>query len=148
MAKSVSEAEQDFQDAWDKFGLPKSDIKREHRFCKDRAWRFDFAFPSQKVAIEIQGIGRAAPAFCGRCKCVARCPRCSKAVIVSQAGGHQTPKGLRNDCQKHNRAVLDGWRILVFTTADYDPVGWVDAVKELLLFNALAAPAATKPRTA
>jgi hypothetical protein len=134
MAKSVSEAEEDFQNAWDKFGVSGSDITREHRFYKGRNWRFDFAFPSIKVAIEIQGMGRAAPAFCGRCKCVARCPRCQKPTIVSQAGGHQTAKGLRNDCQKHNTAVLEGWRVLTFTTADYDPVGWVETTKELILF--------------
>lgn len=63
--------------------------QREHRFC-ERKWRFDFAWPEKKIAVEIEGGVRA-------------------------MGRHQRPEGFSNDIQKYNRAVMLGWRVLRFT---------------------------------
>ncbi len=60
----------------------------EHRFCTDRKWRFDIAHPGMRVAIEMDGLR-----YDGR-------------------GRHQTMVGASNDCEKLNRAVLEGWRVL------------------------------------
>lgn len=54
-----------------------------------RGWRFDWAFPGQRLGIEVQGQGR-----------------------------HQTYVGYRGDCEKLNSAVLHGWRVLWFVAAE------------------------------
>ena len=59
----------------------------ELRFHKVRRWRFDLAWPAQKVAVEVQG-----------------------GAWVR--GRHHRPKGYRKDCEKLAFAVLDGWKVL------------------------------------
>jgi hypothetical protein len=130
--QSVSTAEAAFLNAWSLRPLEGIEPVPEYRFHPTRRWRFDFAFPDLKLAIEIQGMGRTAPAFCHKCKKACVCPRCKKMTVVHHAGGHQTPKGMRNDCDKHNAAILMGWRILVFATSDYDPVRWVDITQRAI----------------
>lgn len=68
-------------------GLPV--FVRELRFHDERRWRFDFAFPEQRVAVEIDGRGR-----------------------------HQTVDGVRKDCEKMNEAARLGWRVLRFPATD------------------------------
>jgi len=63
----------------------------EHRFHPTRRWRFDFAWPAIKVAVEIEGGTWA-------------------------AGRHTRPAGYAGDCCKYNAAVLLGWRVLRYTT--------------------------------
>jgi len=69
-------------------GLPKP--KQEYRFHPKRRWRFDLAWPEQKVAVEIEGGGWV-------------------------RGRHHRPAGYRQDCEKYNAAVLMGWRVLRYT---------------------------------
>ena len=82
-------AEDQFLEKWNEFGFESSDIVREFRFHPSRRWRFDFAFPSRKVAIEIDGRGR-----------------------------HQSVVGVRNDCEKANTAIKLGWKVLHLPTSD------------------------------
>lgn len=63
---------------------------REYRFHPTRRWRFDFAWPAQRVAVEIEG------------------------GAWSQ-GRHTRGAGFGADCAKYNMATLAGWRILRFT---------------------------------
>ena len=67
---------------------------REYGFAKEigRRWRFDFAWPDNRLAVEVEG-GSATN------------------------GRHVRPKGFREDCEKYNAAVLLGWRVLRYTTA-------------------------------
>jgi very-short-patch-repair endonuclease len=63
----------------------------EHRFHPQRKWRFDVALPAEKLAIEIDGgtwIG----------------------------GRHTSGAGYEKDCEKLNAAVIEGWRVLRFTS--------------------------------
>ncbi|MBE4575617.1 hypothetical protein BOO29_10945 [Vibrio navarrensis] len=62
----------------------------EFRFHKTRRWRFDFAYPAQRVAIEVEGGTWA-------------------------NGRHTRGKGYAADCEKYNVAALEGWRVLRFT---------------------------------
>jgi len=64
--------------------------EREYRFDAMRKWRFDFAWPEQRVAVEIEG----------------------GLYGVSR---HTTLLGYSADCEKYNRAALNGWRVLRFT---------------------------------
>ncbi len=64
--------------------------EQEHRFAPPRRFRFDFAWPEQKLAVEIEG------GTWGKSR-------------------HTTGKGYGKDCEKYNLAVLMGWRVLRFT---------------------------------
>lgn len=63
-------------------------FQRQLRFHPTRKFRFDFAVPEIKLAIEIDGFGRFG------------------------AGGHQTPWGMSADHEKANLAVEMGWTLL------------------------------------
>lgn len=87
---AVSDAEEAFAAAWAAQRVLPLAPEREYRFHPKRRWRFDFAWPSVKVAVEIEGRGR-----------------------------HQTFTGYRADLEKYNEAVQLGWRILRFPASDY-----------------------------
>lgn len=59
----------------------------EYRFASPRKWRFDFAWPDAKVALEVQG-----GLFTG--------------------GRHSRGPALMKEHEKLNAAARDGWRIL------------------------------------
>ena len=59
---------------------------REYRFYKPRKWRFDYAMPLYKIAVEVEG-------------------------GVWTAGRHIRPRGFLNDMTKYNTAALLGWRV-------------------------------------
>lgn len=65
--------------------------ERNYRFWAGRRFEFDFAWPIQRVAVEIQG------------------------TIRSGQGDHQTQEGMMRDFIKHNQAILDGWLLLLVT---------------------------------
>lgn len=60
---------------------------REYRFHSTRQWRFDIAFPEQRVAVEIDG-----------------------AVWVQ--GRHTRGAGYIADCEKLAEAAVLGWRVI------------------------------------
>lgn len=70
--------------------LCKSDLKmdcvKEYKFHPTRRWRFDYAIPEQKIALEVEG-------------------------GVWTGGRHTSPKGFLNDMEKYNTATLMGWRV-------------------------------------
>ena len=84
--------------------------EKEYRFHPTRRWRFDFAHPLYKIAVEIEG-----------------------GIWVGVGGRHNRASGFLKDMEKYNQAVICGWQLLRFTpdqTAEMQ-----DAVKELLLQN-------------
>lgn len=78
-------------------GIPTPE--REYQFHEDRKWRFDFAWPDLRLAIEVEGV-----TFYGK-----------NANGTLRLGRHQTAKGFEADAEKYNAAVLDGWSVLRFT---------------------------------
>lgn len=60
---------------------------KEYKFHDKRKWRFDYAWPAQRVALEVEG-----GAFTG--------------------GRHTRGKGFVNDMEKYNTATSEGWRII------------------------------------
>ena len=66
--------------------------EREYRFHTIRRWRFDFAWPERRLAVEIEG----------------------GTWIKSR---HTTGTGFHNDCEKYNAAALLGWTVLRFDGA-------------------------------
>ena len=69
-----------------KLPMPETELK----VIEGRRFRYDLGWPDHSLLCEIQG-----------------------ATWVK--GGHSTGVGIRRDCEKNNLAVLDGWRVLVFT---------------------------------
>jgi very-short-patch-repair endonuclease len=70
-------------------------MEREYRFDPTRRWRFDFAWPPEDVALEVEG-----------------------GVWI--AGRHSRGAGMVNDMEKYNTAALQGWRILRVTPKDME----------------------------
>ena len=85
----TTKLEAKFLQEWEDRGLPSTDMVAEYRFDDERKWRFDFAWPSQKIAVELSGIGY----------------------------GHQSIKGISRDAEKLRRATFLGWRVLTYTSA-------------------------------
>ena len=76
----------------------------EHMFHPVRRWRFDYAIPEIKLAVEYHGhAGFIRKAING------------KAI----PSGHSTIKGLTNDSEKGNSAISHGWRVLAFTALHF-----------------------------
>jgi len=73
---------------WRTLGIPEPEL--EHRFHPERKWRFDFAWPQQKVALEVEG-------------------------GVWTYGRHNRASGFLRDMEKYNRAAVLGWRVLRVT---------------------------------
>lgn len=102
--KRRSQAERNFELAWRMKPLAGAELVAELRFHPVRQWRFDFCWPSHRLAVEIDGRGR-----------------------------HQTVTGVRGDCEKTNAAVLRGWRVMRFPATDrQDALDWVQLVQEVL----------------
>lgn len=64
----------------------------EYRFDEKRQWRFDYAWPGIRLAVEIEG-----------------------GIGILIRGRHCRPKGFADDCEKYNSAALQGWTVLRFT---------------------------------
>lgn len=77
-----------------------SAVVTEHQFHPKRRWRFDYAIPSLKIAVEYQGHGKMNGG--------------SKHV-----GGHASVKGLSSDAEKFNQAEILGWRVILFTAMHF-----------------------------
>jgi very-short-patch-repair endonuclease len=78
------------------------DLVHEYRFNPDRRWRFDFAHPASKVAIEIEG-----------------------GTWV--AGSHGRGARYGTDCEKYNAALLAGWQVFRLTT-DMVGTAWAQTI--------------------
>jgi very-short-patch-repair endonuclease len=66
------------------------EFETEHRFHPVRRWRFDWAQPARKIAVEFEG-------------------------GTWTGGRHTSGKGYAADLEKYNSAALLGWMVLRFT---------------------------------
>lgn len=65
----------------------------EYRFDAVRKWRFDRAFPDQRVAVELEG-------------------------GIYSRGRHTRAAGFIADAEKYNAAAVAGWLVLRFVASD------------------------------
>jgi very-short-patch-repair endonuclease len=108
----LSVAETWFATTWEKHCAHLEAPEREYVFHDTREWRLDFAWPSIKLAVEIDGRGSA-----------------------GKMGRHQSVDGVRKDCEKHNELVRLGWRVLRFPATDKAEVEqWVEYVVEIMCY--------------
>jgi very-short-patch-repair endonuclease len=84
------------------------DWVEEYQFDRDRKFRFDFAWPGLRVAVEVEG---------------------GNFVF----GRHTRGKGFETDCEKYNLATLQGWSVFRFTEKHVNDGSGVDLVKKALL---------------
>ena len=68
-----------------------TDPVRELKFHPTRKWRFDFSWPEQMIAVEIEG-------------------------GTWSGGRHTTGAGFEKDCEKYNEAAALGWAVYRFTS--------------------------------
>lgn len=73
---------------------PKHPPQTQVMFFPSRKWRFDFFWPEQRLAVEIQGFGP----------------------------GHNSRKGMMNDANKNNAAISLGYSTLYFTSYHLQPL--------------------------
>ena len=90
-------------------GLPEPE--REHHFARaiGRRWRFDFAWPAQRVAAECEG-----------------------ATWKGGKGRHTSGAGFAGDCEKYSEAAILGWRVLRFTREQIESGYAVGAIERAL----------------
>ena len=84
-------------------GLPMP--QREYYFAMPRKWRFDFAYPVSKIAIEVEG-----------------------GIWVQ--GRHSRGSGMLKDMEKYNEAAKRGWRVLRYASNNLRNA--VEDVREIL----------------
>lgn len=68
---------------------------REFQFCDERKWAFDYAWPANRIALEIEG-----GAWTG--------------------GRHTRGGGFLDDMEKYNEAACMGWRVLRCTPDEFN----------------------------
>jgi len=87
----------------------------EHRFDPVRRWRFDYAWPKQMLALEVEG-----GAWIG--------------------GRHNRGSGFIADLEKYSEAAAQGWRILRVTPATLCSAGTMRLVERGLAWRYIAQP--------
>lgn len=70
----------------------------ELQFDENRKWRFDYAIPAIKIAVEYEG------------------------GIFMEHSGHNTAKHYTKDTEKYNRATVLGWKVIRVTAMNYTTV--------------------------
>ena len=82
--------------------------EREYRFYNQRKWRFDFAWPDPAImlAVEVEGGTR-------------------------NKSRHTSGDGFHADCEKYNRAAIEGWRLLRFDSEMINDLTAIDLLVEV-----------------
>jgi very-short-patch-repair endonuclease len=77
---------------------------KEYRFHPKRKWRFDYAIPEHRIALEVEG-------------------------GVWSGGRHIRAQGFLGDMEKYNTATLMGWRVLRTTPDDLYKLATIKMLK-------------------
>lgn len=79
----------------------------EHAFHEERRWRWDFAWPEHKVALEVHG-------------------------GLYTRGRHIRPRGMLNDMEKSSEGAIMGWRLITVSGVEVSNGTALDRVKRAL----------------
>jgi len=100
--KASPSAEAVFAQAWEASRDPEPMVA-QHQFHPERKWRFDFAWPRHKLALEIDGVQ------------------------------HGLVHEMRKDNEKMAEAAIAGWRVIRVLSADKRKVqSWVELIQRAL----------------
>lgn len=80
---------------------------KEYKFHPERRWRFDYAIPEHKIALEVEG-------------------------GVWTQGRHTRPQGFLGDIEKYNEATLMGWRVFRTTPTELYRTATVNLLKKAI----------------
>ena len=83
------------------------DCVKEYKFHPKRMWRFDYAIPEHKIALEVEG-------------------------GVWTQGRHTRPQGFLGDIEKYNTATLMGWRVFRTTPEDLYRLATINLLKNAI----------------
>lgn len=97
--------EQLFLDQLNEVGV--EGFEREHKFLKDRRFRFDFAWVDKMIAAEIEG-------------------------GVWNKSRHTNPAGFEKDCEKYNLATKAGWKVFRFGPTHVKNGSAIQFIRELI----------------
>lgn len=86
-----------------KLPTPEAEVK----FHPTRKFRFDFAWPSHKLALEVEG-------------------------GVWSGGAHGRGTGIVRDMEKHTLAAEEGWRIIRVTPSNLATIGTMESIERAL----------------
>lgn len=86
----------------------KVECVKEYKFHPTRRWRFDYAIPEHKIALEVEG-------------------------GVWTGGRHTSPKGFLGDIEKYNTATLMGWRVFRTTPDELYKLSTINLIKAAIL---------------
>lgn len=92
-------------------GLPRPVPEYQFALTVGRKWAFDWCWPSQRLALEVDGGGYA-------------------------RGRHHRHEGFSEDCIKLNTALVLGWRVLRVTPEHVKDGSALDFVRRALTSNA------------
>lgn len=91
--------------------IVKADLRvecvKEFKFHPTRKWRFDYAIPSHRIALEVEG-------------------------GVWTQGRHTRPQGFLGDVDKYNSAALLGWRVFRTTPSELYSRATIEMLKQAL----------------
>ena len=82
-------------------------VEMELKFHPTRKWRFDYAIPEHRIAIEVEG-------------------------GVWTGGRHTRPAGFLKDITKYNQAALLGWRVFRVTPKTLITTETIEMIKDAL----------------
>nr|DAJ25575.1 MAG TPA: restriction endonuclease [Caudoviricetes sp.] len=85
----------------------KVDCVKEHKFHPKRKWRFDYAIPEHKIALEVEG-------------------------GVWTGGRHVRAQGFLGDMEKYNTATLMGWRVFRTTPDDLYKMATINLLRQAI----------------
>lgn len=91
----------------------KVELVREHRFHPVRKWRFDYALPELKVAIEVEG-------------------------AVWTKGRHTRGAGFIKDMEKYNTAATMGWTVIRITPQQKFKAETLQMIKQVIISKKIA----------
>ena len=80
---------------------------KEYKFHPTRRWRFDYALPQHKIALEVEG-------------------------GVWTGGRHIRPQGFLGDIEKYNTAALMGWRVFRTTPDELIRTSTLNLLKQAI----------------
>lgn len=90
------------------------DMVREYKFHPTRKWRFDFAYPGLKVALEKEG-----------------------GVFMGSRGRHTNGGGFTADCEKYSVAASMGWLVIRATTAQINKLMFLAWLRDAISLREL-----------
>lgn len=83
------------------------EVVKEFAFHPNRRWRFDYAIPEHRIALEVEG-------------------------GVYTQGRHIRPKGFLGDMEKYNSAAVMGWKVLRCTPRGLITMSTVEMIRQAM----------------